>query len=58
MALVLPLLLDLDADVLFAAVSPNSSTVFSRLLRRKEISLETSVDYMIIECSLEIKHED
>ena len=58
MALVLPLLLDLDADVLFAAVYPNSSTVFSRLPRRKEISLETSVDYMIIECSFEIKHED
>jgi len=47
--LVVALLLNLDSGVLSVALSLNSSAVFSPLARRKGISLETCVDYMVIE---------
>jgi hypothetical protein len=59
MALTMPLLLNLDADILYVAMPLDSSTVFTRVPRRKEISLETCTDYyMIIERNLKVQHED
>ena len=47
--LVLALLLNLVSDVLFVVVSLKSCAVFRPVARRKGISLETCVDYMVIE---------
>jgi len=47
--LVLALLLNLDSGVVLVALSLKLSAVLSPLARRKGISLETCVDYVVIE---------
>lgn len=42
----------------FVALPLTSCSVFSRLPRRQEITLQTCVDYKIIDLGLKIEHED